>query len=274
MSDKDLQEYLDFAKDLALSAGPIMKKYFRSETAGVKAKDDKTLVTLADTEINKLVIEKIKQRFPTHAVHGEEESLEVKGAAYTWVCDPVDGTMQFAKGLPVSTFALALVNKEGIALLGVVYDPFEDRLFEAQRGAGAFLNGKKIEVSKLGTLDNAYIDNELWVNELEGISFDDPRDMLAKKGAKVTSICSAVIMGCLVAQGTFDAMLFGQSKPEDIAALSVIVEEAGGKVTNIRGEDQRYDRKIYGAIVSNSHIHSQLVEALDQINYTSKYVKL
>lgn len=274
MSDIELNEYLDFAKELALEAGLIMKKYFRSDAADIKAKDDKTLVTLADTEINMLVIEKIKQRFPSHAVHGEEESLEVKDALYTWVCDPVDGTMQFAKGLPVSTFSLALVDKDGQALLGVVYDPFEDRLFEAQREGGAFLNGKKMQVSKLDTLDNAYIDNELWINEHEGVSFDDPRDTLAKKGAKVTSVCSAVIMGCLVAQGTFDAMIFGQSKPEDIAALSVIVAEAGGQVTNIKGGRQRYDQKIYGAIVSNSHIHSQLVEVLSQINYESKYVNL
>ncbi len=136
----------------------------------------------------------------------------------------------------------------------------------------ARLNGQPISVSKKDTLDIAYIDCELWINESEGVNFDDPKDLLNKQGAKVTTLCSAVIMGCLVAQGTYDAMMFGQGKPEDIAALAVIVTEAGGQVTDLFGEEQRYDTNIRGAIVSNGKIHTSLVDVICKINYTSKYL--
>lgn len=258
---------LTFAKELAKAAGDIMRRYFRSEDNGTELKSDKTLVTLADTEINSLVIARVKEQFPNHSVHGEEEKLHVEKAEYTWVCDPVDGTMPFAKGIPISSFSLALVNRNGESEVGVVYDPFQDRLFEAVKGGGAYLNSKKIHVSNKVDMDTAYIDEELWINETEGISFDDPKDVLAKEGAKVTTQCSAVIMGCFVAMGVYDALLFGQSKPEDIAALAVIVTEAGGKVTDLLGREQRYDQRICGAVVSNGFLHPKLVDITSSINY-------
>jgi fructose-1,6-bisphosphatase/inositol monophosphatase family enzyme len=136
------------------------------------------------------------------------------------------------------------------------------------------LNGQKITVSSKASLDGAYVDQELWVNEVEGVSFDDPRDVLAKSGAKVTVMCSCAITGGLVAQGTYDAVLFGQGKPEDIAALSVIVTEAGGKVTDLLGRPQRYDRPIYGAVVSNGRLHDALVAVTSKMNYVSKNVEV
>jgi myo-inositol-1(or 4)-monophosphatase len=132
------QTELNFAKQLARDAGVIMKKYFRSDAAGTHIKNDKTLVTLADTEVNSLVIARVKEKFPSHSVLGEEKSFDVQDAKFTWVCDPVDGTQPFAMGLPISSFSLALVDDKGDAVLGVVYDPFEDRLFEAVQNGGAF----------------------------------------------------------------------------------------------------------------------------------------
>ena len=272
MSDDQLQEYLEFAKGLAKEAGEIMLRYFLANDIGTIEKEDKTLVTLADTEINNLVIKRIQLKHPNHSVHGEEASIHIANAPFTWVCDPVDGTLPFAKGLPISTFSIGLVDDTGQSVVGVAFDPYQDRLYTAIKGKGAFLNGQKIQVSKRETLEGAFVDNELWKNEKEGVSFLDPREILANQGAVVTSQCSAVIMGCLVAEGLYDVMLFGQSKPEDIAALKVIVEEAGGKVTSLSGLDQRYDEKIYGAVVSNGAIHPNVLDALKDINYQSKYV--
>ena len=268
----DYSNELEFAKQLASGAGKIMRRYFRSDDIGTTVKGDRTLVTLADTDINTMVIKEIKKTFPSHSVQGEEEVHYQANAPFTWVCDPVDGTQPFAKGIPVSTFSLALVNDQGRAVLGVVYDPFQNRLFEAVRNQGAMMNGVPIRVSDKQTLDGAFIEQELWINEQEGVSFDDPKDIFNKAGAKVTNYCSAVMLGCLVGEGTFDAMIFGQSKPEDIAALSVIVEESGGRVTTLNGKDQRYDKKIYGAVVSNGYIHDQIIEVLSTINYVSKNV--
>lgn len=269
----DYKKELEFAKTLSREAGSIMRHYFLSEDADVQTKGDKTLVTIADTTINKLVIDSVKATFPDHSVWGEEECHLVDGSNFTWVCDPVDGTMPFAKGLPISTFSLALVDGSGTPVVGVVFDPYNNRLYSAVKGQGAFLNGKKIAVSEKNTLGNAYIDQELWINEKEGVSFDDPKDTLNKLGAKITVQCSFVIIGCLVAGSQYDAALFGQSKPEDIAAVYVIVTEAGGKVTDLLGREQRYDQQIYGAIVSNGKIHDDLVKITSNMNYESKYVK-
>lgn len=268
----DFKRELQIAKQLAKDAGDIMLKYFNSAASNPTIKSDRTIVTNADTEINARVIEVLSQETPEYSVWGEEQSSIIEGSQFTWVCDPVDGTMPFAKGIPISSFSLALVDKDGHSVLGVIYDPFQDRLFEAVKGGGAFMNGERISVSDKVDLDGAYIDEELWINHEEEITFDNPKDTLNKAGAKVTTQCSAVIMGCFVAKGAYEAMLFGQGKPEDIAALAVIVPEAGGKVTDLFGDDQSYDTNIRGAIVSNGVLHNKLVEVIKGINYTSKYL--
>ena len=266
------QRELQIAKRLAKEAGDIMLKYFNSAASQPTIKSDKTIVTKADTEINERVITLLKAETPSYSIWGEERSVIINDAKYTWVCDPVDGTMPFAKGMPISTFSLALVDEDGQSVVGVVYDPFQDRLFEAVKGGGAFLNGVRMHVSDRATLDGAYIDEELWINHEEEVLFDDPKDTLNKAGAKVTTQCSAVMTGCFVGLGAYDAMLFGQGKPEDIAALAVIVTEAGGKVTDLFGNEQRYDTNIRGAIVSNGLLHDALCDVLKHIRYTSKYL--
>lgn len=266
------QKELEIAKKLAREAGEIMLRYFNSSSANASVKSDRTIVTKADTEVNSHVIRLLEAETPTYSVWGEEESSIKDDAEYTWVCDPVDGTMPFAKGLPISSFSLALVDSDGRSVLGVVYDPYNDRMFEAVINGGAFLNGEPIKVSELNTLDGAYIDEELWFNHEEQVSFTSPKNTLNKKGAKVTTQCSAVIMGCFVAKGEYEAMLFGQGKPEDIAAIAVIITEAGGKVTDLFGNEQRYDINIKGAIVSNGLVHDQILDVLKDLDYTSKYL--
>ncbi len=263
---------LVLAKRLAKEAGKIMLSYFNTAASDPTIKKDKTIVTKADTDINRRVIEVLSEETPGYSVWGEEESLVVKDAKFTWVCDPVDGTMPFAKVMPISSFSLALVDQNGDSVLGVVYDPFQDRLFEAVKGGGAYLNGVKISVSKKADLDGAYIDEELWINREEEVMFDDPKDIFNKAGAKITTQCSSVIMGCFVANGAYEALIFGQGKPEDIAALAVIVTEAGGTVTDLFGHPQRYDTNIRGAIVSNGLIHQEICTVLKGIRYSSKYL--
>lgn len=266
------QKELEIAKKLAKEAGEIMLGYFNSAASNPTVKSDRTIVTKADTEINTRVIEVLTQKTPGYSIWGEEESSIIEGAKYTWVCDPVDGTMPFSKAIPISTFSLALVDENGVSVVGVIYDPFQNRLFEAVKGMGTYLNGAKISVSNKAELEGAYIDEELWINHEEEITFDNPKDLLNKAGAKVTTQCSAVIMGCFVAKGDYEAMLFGQGKPEDIAALAVIVTEAGGKVTDLFGNEQRYDTNIKGAIVSNGLLHDELCEVTKNMNYASKYI--
>jgi len=121
--------YLEFAKEIAKEAGKIMLNYF-NENNGATYKGDKTIVTLADTEINSYLIKRVKETFPTHCVDGEEEQFGKSD--FVWVCDPIDGTAMYARHIPVAVFSLALVIN-GNPVVDVVYDPFTQNLYSAIR---------------------------------------------------------------------------------------------------------------------------------------------
>lgn len=216
-----------------------------------KWKKDFSPVTKTDIAINSLVINQVKKYYPTHGVLGEEESYNAAGKEYLWVCDPVDGTVPFSHGLPTFVFSLALV-KEGKPILGVIYDAMMKRMYTAEKGKGAFMNGKKIRVNKLG-MNRAVVG---WSNK-----------GMAKFKARfpnIAAICLWCICyeGVLVASGELNAALYEGKNAHDIAALKVIVEEAGGKVTDRNGKEQRYDRAINGALISNGKVHKELLKMI------------
>lgn len=251
-------DYLDFAKDVAKYAGKIMLKYF-SQDNGEKYKMDKTIVTLADTEINSYLVKKVKEKYPNHAVDGEEEQFGKSN--YKWVCDPVDGTAMYARHIPVAVFSLALVV-DGESILGVVYDPFTDSMYSAIKGEGAYKNDKKMEVNTIVLDDMKSVSNfDMWP-EAEYNIFEP----IKKLGEKTYFIgIGSVIRACMcVANGEFNLAIFPGTKHKncDIAAAKVIVEEAGGKVTNIFGKEQRYDQSIKGAIISNGLVHDEVVNVI------------
>jgi len=250
-----------FAKTLAKRAGQIMSDAF-ARGVSREWKEDGTPLTFADTTINKLVIDAVSQTYPEDGVWGEEESIQLD-AERLWVCDPVDGTMPFSHGLPISSFSLALVV-DGRPVVGVVYDPFMDRLFSAVVGAGAFMNEEPIHVSAQETLENALIDVEgLPVGSDPAVNAKDTLiRTINNTGAHTTHYWSVILPTALVAAGQFTAAIFGVTKPEDAAAVKVIVEEAGGTVTDLFGNEQRYDGKIKGYIASNGLVHQQLVDII------------
>ena len=249
-------EYKEFAINIAKEAGDIMHKNFQ---LGMKKewKADNSPVTETDIAINKLVINKVKEYFPDHDVKGEEESDLGNNSEYLWVCDPVDGTIPFSHGFPIFTFSLALV-KNGRSILGVVYDPIMQNLYWAEKGKGAFLNNKPIHISNHSTINQSCIALEnfkrakysLWGIERE----------LDKQGGQVIKLCSIIYPSSRVASGEISAAIFPHTTAHDIAAIKIIVEEAGGKVTDLFGDEQRYDQDINGAIISNGKIHDLLVK--------------
>ncbi len=252
------EEYLAFAKEMAYEAGRIMKKYF-TEDNGASYKYDQTIVTKADTEINNLLIQKVKDKYPTHSVDGEEEQFGKSD--YVWVCDPVDGTAMYARHIPVAVFSLALVI-DGVPIVGVVYDPFTDNLYSAIKGNGAYRNDIKIHVNNIALDDMKSVSNyDLWP-EAEYNLWDSLKE-LGKKTYFVS--VGSVIRACMcVANGDFNVAIFPGTlhKNCDIAAAKVIVEEAGGKVTNLFGDEQRYDESIKGAVISNSLVHDEVINVL------------
>ena len=253
-----MKQYLDFAKDIAKNAGEIMLKYF-NEDNGASYKYDQTIVTKADTEINHYLINKVKEVFPEHSVDGEEEQFGK--SKYMWVCDPVDGTAMYARHIPVAVFSLALVI-DGVSTVGVVYDPFTDNMYTAIKGEGAYRNDVKINVNKVLLDDMKSVSQfDMWP-EAEYNLFDSLKE-LGKKTYFVG--VGSVIRACMcIANGDFNLAIFPGTKHKncDIAAAKVIVEEAGGKVTDIFGNEQRYDEDIKGAVISNGLVHQEVIDVL------------
>ena len=256
-------QYLNFAKEMAMEAAEIMLKYFESDN-GATYKCDRTIVTLADKEINDYLIEKVKEKFPEHSVDGEEKSFGK--SKYVWVCDPIDGTAMYARHIPVATFSLALVI-DGRPEVGVIYDPFLKYLYSARKGKGAYKDDEKILVNDIALDDKRAVGNfEMWPS-CEYNMWD-----IVKELGKNTYFINmgSIIRSCTcVASGEFVASIFPGTKHKncDIAAAKIIVEEAGGKVTDLFGNEQRYDQDINGAVISNGKVHEEIVEVI------KKYLK-
>jgi myo-inositol-1(or 4)-monophosphatase len=244
---------LTFAKELAYEAGEIMKKYYRGDQQ-VEIKKDESPVTIADKTVNNLVIEYVQSKFPDDGVLGEEASWEPRRKRL-WVCDPIDGTVAYIMRIPTSMFSLALVE-DGRPIVAVTYNPWTDELYSAVIRQGAYRNEQKIFVS-----------DKKWgpgvcIAASNGSPVNNPmyKDSLKEQNIKVVDFQGGVCKGCLIAEGAIEARIFMHNGAHDIAAVKLIIEEAGGKVTDLEGNEQRYDRPINGAIMSNSLIHDKLLE--------------
>ena len=254
-----IEEYLEFAKKLAKEAEEIALKYFSFETE-TTWKEDNTPLTKADTEINDLVIKRINETYPEHSIYGEEKSDNKEGSKYIWVCDPIDGTMSFSVGLPMFVFSIALVDQSnGQPILGLINDPVMRNMYFAYKGSGAYRNGKKIFVSKDTTFTNTYSITGASGKDV-GFSNLPVHELLGKKKSRVMKFGSFLYGAIQVANGKFVVGAFYGKNGHDVAALKIIIEEAGGKVTDLNGEERRYDQDGIGCIVSNGILHNEILE--------------
>lgn len=266
-------QYLGFAKSMAARACKIMQKYYdRSDITSYK--DDKSIVTLADKAINDDLISQVRRAFPGHAVDGEEGQFGKGKSRFVWVCDPIDGTFMYVHHIPVATFSLALVI-DGAPVIGVIYDPFADNLYYAVKDKGAYLR----ENAFLQEINPRPKDRKLAVNShklsdkgSEGDFYMFPNSKynlwpaMEELGKKIYfgSLGSVVRAGAAVANGDFTALIYPGTthKNCDTAAAKIIVEEAGGKVTDLFGHEQRYDKDIKGAVISNGVVHDEIIKTL------------
>lgn len=256
-----MNNYLEFAKSLAKEAEEIALRYFSFETE-TTWKEDNTPLTLADTEINNLVIKRINETYPEHSIYGEEKSEIKENSKYIWVCDPIDGTMAFSCGLPLFVFSIALVDQSnGLPVLGLVNDPVMKTMYWAYKDGGAYRNGKKIEVSKENTLKNTYLNTGASGRAI-GFSNLPLFDTLSKNKCATMKYPSFIYGGIQVANGKYIGAVFYAKAGHDVAALKIITEEAGGKVTDLNGEERRYDQDGIGCIVSNGILHQNLLDII------------
>lgn len=246
---------LSLAKNIAKEAAHAIHENF-TFNAEVEWKSDESPLTKTDIAINAMVIEKIGKVFPDHAVLGEEESTkDIKKSEYVWVCDPIDGTFAFSHGSRTSTFSLALC-KNGNPVVAVVADPYFNDLYYTSLGGGSFRNSDKIKVSSATNFNNQGV--EIAVNNYE---VGDYIKQLKSDSVFMTCHYSFVYGSKLVSSGHYAGSVFRWEKPWDCAAVKLLIEEAGGKTSDLEGNNQRYDRPINGFIGSNGLVHDELVKA-------------
>ena len=250
--------YIDFAKDTALEAGKIIIDGFRS-TSVAKYKANESPLTIFDEKVNALVLNRVKRFFPNHNILSEENSALTSSSDYLWVCDPIDGTIPFLAGLPTFAFSLALL-KEKKVILGVIYDPFMDRMYFAEKGRGAKMNEKNIHVSSRRDLRHSSITVCWWRTSKYDLYLVDKR--LRDLDIYFIDPTSIVYTGALVALGKMEATIFGGNDPHDSAALKIIIEEARGKVTDLFGFESYYGSNIEGHLATNGLLHNKLLKLI------------
>jgi len=250
---------LDFAIRTAQDAGRLLRDRVGTRL-DISLKSEINLVTDVDRASEQLIREAIASHYPRHQVLGEESGLDEIVSDYRWVVDPLDGTTNFAHGFPHFAVSIALEHK-GEAMLGVVYDPMRDELFAAERGAGATLNRRPIHVSKTTDLTRSILSTgfpyDIRTAELNNL---DHWKNFAMNAQALRRVGAASLDLCYVACGRFDGFWELNLGPWDTAAGALIVEEAGGRVTNFSGGPfSNYKPQV---LASNSLIHDRMIEVL------------
>jgi fructose-1,6-bisphosphatase/inositol monophosphatase family enzyme len=247
------QDEMMFAVGLALEAGQRMRVGLGSAS---RLKNDGTPVTVIDEEINGAVAAAVAER--GERMLGEEDTVHAGLTdGRTWVVDPIDGTWLFTAGMPGAVFSIALVE-DGVPILGVVYDPWTNRLVYARAGTGAFLNGVRLAVNTVAGISGANL--TLPGGKLDHLRVDRLFTDAVDFGADVVTTGSAIADALMVPLGFTAGAVYPYTSPWDMAAIAVIVTEAGGRITSLYGADQRYDTGIDGAVVSNGLIHDELLD--------------
>ena len=255
----NLTEALDFAVATVREAGAVLRDYNRNGVT-VKYKGEIDLITEADHASEALILSRIRSAYPDCAILSEESGASANKSSAVWIADPLDGTTNFAHGLPIFSVTLALMVDEVIEV-GATYDPIYDELYTAQRGQGAYLNGERLRVSVAPTLDKALL--------VTGFPYDrrtNPHNNIQQftdfslRAQGVLRLGSAALDLAAVAAGRLDGYWEFKINPWDIAAGVLLVTEAGGKVTAPDGSPlDLFARQI---VASNGLIHAEMTEAL------------
>jgi len=251
------QKFLDVALEAVKKAEPVFLASF-GNAIGIRQKTDarKSKVTDSDKEIERILVEAISKRFPDHAIVGEEGASKA-GAVYTWYIDPIDGTTNYIRGIAHCSISLALWDVHG-PLIAVVSDPVRSVTFTALRGGGAFKNGTPLHISATASLAGS-------IGDL-GWDWGDKESRAAliakiEKGAYRWRIFSgSALEMCMVASGQIDFFASISIHAWDFAAAALIVKEAGGTVTDMKGDDIMASSTTI--LATNGRLHRELLATL------------
>lgn len=245
-----------FAVDVAHQAGKLLKKKF-NQTHKIQYKGDIDIVTEADKMSENVIIKAIRRIFPAHGILSEESPAITGSGKFRWIIDPLDGTTNYAHGYPVFCVSIAL-EKEGKIILGVIYDPMREDMFVAAQGKGAYLNNKKLVVSKTHDLSKSLLATGFPYDIRESKENNlDYFNLMAINVRAIRRAGAAAMDLAYLAAGRFDGFWELKLKPWDTAAGCLMVEEAGGKVSNLLGG--KWNLLSPDILASNGLIHRQMI---------------
>ena len=258
----EVEQFAKLAIEAAQIGAAILQEYAQNGFH-VQHKDQINLVTEADLRSEQAIVEVIREAFPSHKILAEEKGIHTEGQSpYQWIIDPLDGTTNFAHGFPMYNVSIGL-EYERTCILGVVLDPTRQELFVAQTGGGATLNGNPIKPSEIAKINEALLVTGFGYDV--HISPDNNLDEFCRFTLRAQSVRrtgSAALDMCYVACGRFDGFWELKLNPWDTAAGIVIVQEAGGNVTNWKGDPfSIYEKQM---VASNSLIHQEMLEVLQK----------
>ncbi len=254
--------YLETAVEIAREAGTLLANYFERRVA-FELKGEFDLVTEADRASEKLVVERLRSYFPSHAVVAEEGGGHESSSEYRWFVDPLDGTTNFAHSFPMFNVTLGL-ERAGELVAGVIYDPIRQEMFTAERGGGAYLNNRRIRASRVQQLSDSLASTGFPSRKRHhnvNIHFYYQLAM-ASHGVRRTG--SAAIDLAYVACGRLDFFWEFGLKPWDMAAGSLLVQEAGGRVSDMRGAPHSVTASEH-LLADNGVLHDQVIGIFGEI---------
>ncbi len=254
----NLKKEMQIAILAAKKAGKILLKY-HGKKEKIKEKSNKSLVAEADLAANKEILKLIKKNFPKHSILSEETGFKNNNSDFKWIIDPLDGTHNFLHEIPIFGTSIALEYKNNV-VLGVLNFPFLKIIAVAEKGKGAFLNGRKLKVSWKKGIRHAFILFEFSYSEREKkIKF---LQQLVNKTVDVRNFGSAIYNFLLISSGKADGYVILSTNEWDVAAGFLIVEESGGKITDLNGK--KYSMSHNKFIVSNNKIHKELLSYVNK----------
>ena len=254
--------YLETAVEIAREAGALLSNYFERRVP-FELKGEFDLVTEADRASEKLVVERLRSHFPSHAIVAEEGGGHESASEYRWFVDPLDGTTNFAHSFPMFNITLGL-ERAGEVIAGVVYDPIRQEMFTAERGSGAYLNNRRIRVSNARRLNDALASTGFPSRKRHhnvNIHFYYQVAM-ASHGVRRTG--SAAIDLAYVSCGRLDFFWEFGLKPWDMAAGTLLVQEAGGRTSDMLASAHSVTQSDH-LLADNGHLHDEVLAIFGEI---------
>ena len=259
-----VQSWVPKASEIAREAGARLREFF-AQGVETEYKGDVDLVTVADRTAEKLIRSRLSEVFPDHGIYGEEGTRDRLEGEFRWYVDPLDGTTNFAHGFPQFCVSMGLEQRpsglkpteDGTLVAGVIYDPLRDELFSAEKGKGAFLNGKPMRTSSIPRLAEALLATGFPSRKRHASPNIHFYQEFTLRSHGVRRAGSAALDLAYVAAGRLEGFWEFNLNPWDTAAGILLVEEAGGRVTDFKGRHFRIDS--HEILASNGDIHEELL---------------